>query len=248
MNQNNYAVLSDSPATLVVGDFAIADHILTFKGVPPVDTRRGQSFVIQAAVAETPGVWTSTPTAAASKNYRLSVRQWRPDLGQNVVRELSYTSKADGTDTATTICDKLRSALLAFADLKITGSGTATFIATAQTGFPMFTVTSIGDGVIAVVNGTAGVSAINTYAALTTKGIAGVVSGKSYTSVDCVYTEIGTSENVAGNVSLGQSKWTAYIQNDVTNFAAINTRINEHSDGYGAGVTTANPEVFALGA
>lgn len=246
MNIDINAVLSDSPATLVVADFAVANRTLTFKNLPQMDTRQVERFVVTTAVAETLNVRTATPTAAVSKNFRLVVSQWRADLGQTIVRELAYTSKADGSDTATTICDKLRSALLAYPELKVAGTGTATLIVTALTGFPIFNMVTIGDGVISIANTTAGVAPVNTYQALTYKGVAGVLSGKSYTSVECIYRTTGTSDNIAGNVSVGRNRWVAYIQNDVTNYAAIATRITEHANGYGAGVTTANPATIAL--
>lgn len=237
-------------ASLAVGDFAVANGKLSCSGVPTVKLTDIENYVIRVAVAETLGIWTTTPTAAASKNFNLLVEQFRPDLGFTVQRVLTYASKADGTDTATTICNAWRTALLAFPELKMAGTGTTTLILTATAGYAGFRVTSVGDGTAAAVNGTPAVPARNTFQALTDKGITGQVAGGSYTSVECIYRTTGTSENIGGTTSMGRNRWTIFINQAATNYAAILVRLVEHANGVIAGQSaggTANPENPAIG-
>lgn len=231
-------------------DAPVAGHILSITNAPQIDTRTIEKFSITAAVAEVLQVTTVTPTAANSSDFSLVITQMVNGVMQSVT--LVANTPASG-GTATTICNDWRSQLSANGSrIKITGSGTATFILTAQAGSPIFKVTVIStssaSGTISQSTGTAGVAAVGTYTVLTNQGITTIpalVSGQSYTQVVIQFRQPSINDP-AGNVSSSRDTHTVLINEAATNFAALNTRLGEIKLGYGAGVTTADPTFIAL--
>ncbi len=140
--RNTWSILSTIQAS--AADLSVANHQLSITGCPTVDTRTMQNWGdgLNSSLTEVAQITTVTVTAANSTIYNLYVSQWVPSLGKMVYGYLTYESAVSG-DTATTICNALRTSLSAQTQLKITGSGTSTLILTGQTGEPLFTITNI---------------------------------------------------------------------------------------------------------
>jgi hypothetical protein len=102
-------------------------------------------------------VTTVTPTSANSTLYVLRIAFGDGSQGgvSNGVWEIACVSS--GSATATLIVTALKAAIAADAALTalITATGTATLVLTGVTAGQAFTVTSLGDGVLAPVTGTA---------------------------------------------------------------------------------------------
>lgn len=154
--------------------------LLNVAGQTVIDARSVTNVAITTSAAETAGVITITPTAAA-QTYTFTINAFSKSTGLPKTMLISYTATA--SDTATTISNAFRAQLAADTDMSVTGSGTATFIVTSTTGYPKFTVggslatcdsyssagaTTIFTNVSAN-NTTAGVTAIGTGSLLQTK-------------------------------------------------------------------------------
>jgi hypothetical protein len=136
------SVLSTLAAS--AGDISVSGHKVSITGCPTMDYRTIQSegTGFDASLLEQLQVSTVTPTGAANTTYSLYLTQYVRATGQWVNGYLTHTTDST-TFTATAICNAWRAQLAAQAGFKITGSGTATLILTAQAGSPIFTVTSI---------------------------------------------------------------------------------------------------------
>jgi len=235
----------------VAADAVVNNHILTVTNGVPMDMRKIESAQLLAAVAETRGVVTVTPTNAASSDFSLVVKQLVNGVQKQV--QLSVITAASGS-SATTICNEWRSQLSAQGSLlQVVGSGTSTFIITANAGYPIISVSQISltatAGTVAIVNTTAGVQARGTYAALVAAGVpttTPIVSGQSYTQF-VVTGAVGGVNEVAGAIQQTSTTNVILINEGATNFAALNTRLGEIINGFPAGGSTyPNPEIVAL--
>lgn len=236
----SYSILETLQAS--AADISLANHVLAITGCPSFDYRTTSATAWTAPVAETLQVTTTTPTAANSTYYELTVTQLVN--GTLVQQILFHTTPASG-GTATTICDAFRAQLVTYTGLRITGSGTTTFIMTAQTGSPIFTAVSTGNGTLAVVTGTAGVAAKGTYAALVAAGVSDAVSGHTYYQTTFTY-KADAAGTVNGNIETSVNQHTLYVYASATNFAAFSTRMSEVLAAYVAGGTDADPEAIAI--
>lgn len=257
MTNNQYASLGTAGTVTAAGaDVAVSNHFLicgaaalaTLPNSPQIDVRQIEAASLTAGNAETAGVITVTPTNAASTEFSLQVTQLVNGVPKVTI--LSTTTAASGS-SATTICDAWRSQLAANTGIKITGSGTTTFIMTAQTGYPIIKAQQVTlsstPGTIAVVATTPGVQAKGTYAALVAQGVNPdiLVSGQTYSQFRIQYRQPSVND-AAGDVSSARNIFTLLINGAATNYAALATRIGEIINGYGAGGTTADPEFLAL--
>jgi len=245
--------------TALGADITVAAHILTvgaaalapLPAVSKYDVRQIESASLIAAVAETASVWTITPTAAASLEYSIQITQ----VFNGTARVFVATaySLASGS-TPTTICDSLRAVINAQTAFKVTATGTTTLVITSQTGYPLVKVSQVSlsstPGTFAsITNTTPGVQAKGTYAALVASGVSAdiLVAGQSYSNFRIVFRNHSVND-ATGNVSIQRVTSNVYINAAATNYAALATRIGEIINGYGAGVTTADPEFLDIGA
>jgi hypothetical protein len=109
-----------------------------------------KTATITAAVAETRGVITVTPTSANSTIFTIYVNGY--DTATKVAKTITLSTLSPASSTATLICDAWRAQLAEVAGFSVAGSGTATLVLTAAAGLPYFTVS--GDA--ATVNSIAG--------------------------------------------------------------------------------------------
>lgn len=136
MINNQFCFLETIAAT--AGDISMANHNLSITGCPTIDFRKVSiSTGFKESLVETPTIYIVTPTAANSTEFTIVLEQYVPSLGINVTRPLTYVTASSG-DTATTICNAWRTQLLAYDDIQVTGTGTATLILTGSTGSPIF--------------------------------------------------------------------------------------------------------------
>lgn len=254
----NFSLGSAGTVTAAAADITVANHILTLgaaalaplPGRQTIDVRDIEKAALVAAVAETAAVWTITPTPAASQEFSILITQVINGTPKQMVA--TAYSLASGS-TATTICNDLRAQINANTTMKITASGTTTLVLTAQSTYPIIasvTQVSLGStpGVFAsITNTTPGVAAKGTYAALIAQGVdpSIIVAGQSYSNFRLQYRAASVNDP-GGNVSQMRIGLNFYINAGATNYAALATRIGEIIDGFGAGVTTADPEFLAL--
>lgn len=242
MLNTNYSILETLQAA--AADISLANHILAITGCPRFDYRTTSSTAWTAPVAETLQITTTTPTAANSTYYEITVTQLVD--GTYVQQRLFHTTPSSG-GTATTICNALRAQLTTYTNLAITGSGTTTFIMTAQAGSPIFTAVSTGNGTLAVVTGTPGVAAKGTYAALVAQGVTDAVAGHTYNQITFTYKN-ESDGTVNGNISTSVNQHVLYVYASATNFSDFNTRMLEVVASFPAGGSTySDPEAIALG-
>lgn len=130
-----------------ISDCTLNQGTLQTKGAPAIKMADIFQAELLDPLAEGLQVVTLTPVAAASSTYQFTITQQNNSTGQLVQIPFSYVSLASG-DTATTIGNAFRTLIGLQPSLKITASGTATLILTAQTGSPNFSVsiTSVGGG------------------------------------------------------------------------------------------------------
>lgn len=231
-------------------DVVVNNHILTVTNAVPMDVRKISSATLLAAVAETAGVVTVTPTASASADFSLVIKQIINGVQKSV--QLSVVTAASGA-TETTICNEWRSQLSAQgAQLQVVGSGTTTFIITANAGYPIVSASQISltatAGVLAIVQTTAGVQARGTYASLVAAGVpvaTPIVSGQSYTQF-IVTGQVEGANEVAGMVMSTRTTNVLFINEAATNFAALNARLVQVIAGVPAAGTVADPEFLGL--
>lgn len=130
MLRNTYSVLSTIAAA--AADITQSSGYLSITGCPPMKysgiRSTGNGYLKQ--VTEYVASITVTPTAVASSTYTLVITQFNATIGRNVTEQVSCTTASSG-DTATIICNAWRAQLALFPDLKVAGTGTATFIITA---------------------------------------------------------------------------------------------------------------------
>jgi len=254
----NFSLGSAGTVTAAHADITVNNHILTIgattlaplPGRQQIDVRMIEKAALVTAVAETSAVWTITPTAAASQEFSILITQ----IINGTARQMVATaySLASGS-TATTICNDLRAQINANTTMKITATGTTTLILTAQSTYPIIasvSQVSLGStpGVFAsITNTTPGVAARGTYAQLIAQGVDStiIVAGQSYTNFRLLYRAASVNDP-AGNVSQMRIGLNLYINAGATNYAALATRLGEIIDGFGAAVTTADPEFLAL--
>ncbi len=254
----NFSLGSAGTVTAAHADITVNNHILTIgattlaplPGRQQIDVRMIEKAALVTAVAETSAVWTITPTAAASQEFSILITQ----IINGTARQMVATaySLASGS-TATTICNDLRAQINANTTMKITATGTTTLILTAQSTYPIIasvSQVSLGStpGVFAsITNTTPGVAARGTYAQLIAQGVDStiIVAGQSYTNFRLLYRAASVNDP-AGNVSQMRIGLNLYINAGATNYAALATRLGEIIDGFGASVTTADPEFLAL--
>jgi len=254
----NFSLGSAGTVTAAAADITVANHILTLgattlaplPGRQQIDVRTIEKASLTAAVAETVAVWTITPTAAASQEFSILITQIINGTPKQMIA--TAYSLASGS-TATTICNDLRAQINGNTTMKLTATGTTTLIITAQATYPIIasvSQVSLGStpGVFAsITNGTPGVAAKGTYAALIAQGVdpAIIVAGQSYSNFRLLYRS-ASSNDPGGNVSQMRIGLNLYINAGAANYAALATRIGEIINGFGAGVTTADPEFLDL--
>lgn len=249
---NTLSVLPVPPSTTVQ---ALAADVVTAAGTISITTMQPFNFVgapsmnIVASVAETLQQTTITFTAANSSTYTINVKQYDLDNNKWINATFSYTSLASG-DTATTIGNAFRAELALNTNVKITGSGTTTFIMTAQTRYPIFTVqvTSAGGGT-SPVTGTPGVRSIGLAADVTlayTKAGLTAPTGlaAAYTTYVFKYTQADTP-GLGNEVRASQNVHTLFVSTSATNYAALAARLVELKAAYVAGGTTSDPLLLA---
>lgn len=190
---------------------------------------------ITPSVAQTLQVTTLTPVAAANSVYQIMVQQYNFSTGRTYTAMYTYTTAASG-DTATTICDAFRSQINNDQNIKIAATGAATLVLTAETGFPVFTVTilQVGGG-LTQVTGTPGVVAVGTTAALALQGI--TVSGAAYTTVHLEYSPV-TGQNIKDGVAVA-SVLDLYLNAAEGDLAAVVAAITADLDGTDAAAAVA---------
>jgi hypothetical protein len=203
-----------------------------------------ESAKIQAPVAEVLQVTTLTPTAAANSTYSFYITQWNPTNGNMSSWQYSYTTAASG-DTATTIGNFFRTAINADTTIHIAATGTTTLILTAEAGYPIFYVgiTETGGG-LTQSTGTAGVSAINTYATLTAQGFPGLSAGATYTTIKLNVNQ--RTGYLLKNQETQYTTWDIIIDQAATNRAALVTAFQEELGNLVIGGAVASVENFAL--
>lgn len=192
---------------------------------------------ITSPVAETPGVETLTPIAAANSVYQFIIQQYNLSTGVTYTGTYTYTTAAAG-DTATTICNAFRSQINNDQVLKVTATGAATLILTADAGFPLFTVTilQVGGGLTKATvapDYVPGVAAVGTTAALALQGI--TVTGADYTTCHIEYSPV-SGQNIKDGVAVA-SVIDIYVNDaDDTGFVAA---LTTYLDGSSAADATA---------
>ena len=148
----------------------------------PIKVLNITSAPSQGYVAETLQVTTLTPAAFVAGNvYQFTIGQ----MINGVVNTVNVEYTAAAGDNVTTICDALRSivgVLTAASQIHITATGTTTLILTAETGNPVFVVSTISN--LTAVTGTPGVAAIGKGANLVAQGFQSIsavpVAGTNY--------------------------------------------------------------------
>lgn len=157
----NIRVKTYSTVTALGADAVVSGGYLYLTGFEPILVRGIEPTAVIAPTTEVLQISTGTPTATNGATYQISITYTSK---QSNTEEIWYSTPyvADATATVTEICDNLRAQIVLESNsMPITGSGSTTLILTAQTGYPIFTVTNIStSGVIAFVTGTPGVAAV----------------------------------------------------------------------------------------
>jgi hypothetical protein len=161
----------------------------------------------QGYTAETLQVTTVTPAAFVAGNvYQLTIGQM---IRGGVVNTVNVEYTAAAGDTVTTICDALRSiiaTLTAAGQIQVTGSGTATLVLTAVTGYPVFVASTISN--LTAVTGTPGVAAIGKGADLLAQGFESIsavpVAGTNYDLVIINYSNEVNDLNTIARTQVAQ--------------------------------------------
>lgn len=199
----------------------------------------------QAKVAEVLQVQVLTvATATAGALYSMNVTQYNRNTKQNYFRTYYWT--ASSTDTTTTIAQAFRSQINADVNIFIAATGAAAAITlTAETGYPVF-FASVKDGsslMSLAAPSTAGVYSVNTSTDLTRMGVTGF-TGTNYTSLIATYKKPANETNAVNSDQI--YKIAIYINEDATNFAALNTYLGEQFAAFPAGGSTfPDPEILA---
>jgi len=158
----------------------------------PIKVLNITSAPLQGYTAETLQVTTLTPaTFAAGNVYQFTIGQMIRGGVVNTVN-VEYTAVASDLNV-TAVCNALRSivtTLTAVGQIHVTPSGGATLILTAETGNPVFVVSTISN--LTAVTGTPGVAAVGKGADLVAQGFESIsavpVAGTNYDLVIINYT------------------------------------------------------------
>jgi hypothetical protein len=246
MINNTYSFLGvGGSVQAVAADIVLNNHILSITGCPSMDYRkinRTPGFV--ASVAEVLQVTEYTPVANNETTYSLVITQYVQSIGRLVQRTLTYVTPSAGA-TATSICDAFRAQLLTLTDLKLTGSGAATLILTAQTGAAVFTAQNIEPISSTISTTTPGVVSIGTYADLVADGIVGGAAGQVYSQITIDWTSVGGETNGMPNYS--NQRHTLYVNQAAINFAAFSTRLGEVVNALQVGGAAVDANTLAIG-
>lgn len=244
---NSYSVLGNLVALSATqsNNISVADHMLIINTAPQMDFRKINSTNggYLAAVAETRGVLTITPTAANSAFFGFRLEQDIPSQG-TVTMIVGYTSLASG-DTATTICNAFRRAIIANPQFNhLVTSGTATCILTAAAGYPAIRATALAANTAVVVT-TAYVLTRGTYNDLIRAGVAAadIASGATYSQIAFTFVD-----SFAGDWQLSATvrTHTLYVQVGATNKAAFDTLMASTLNAFVPAGTTADPEALSV--
>jgi len=256
----NFSLGSAGTVTAAAADVTVANHILTLGAVAAlaplpgrqqIDVRSIEKAALVTAVAETRAIWTITPTFAQSQEFSIIITQIINGTARQMVAT-AYTAASGGNITS--LCDALRSAINNNTTMQIVASGTTTLVLTANAGYPLIpSVSQVSlsstPGVFAsFTNGTPGVAAKGTYAALIAQGVSAdiIVAGQSYTNFRLQY-RASSVNDPGGNVSEQRNTLNFYINAGATNYAALATRLGEIINAFASGGSVADPEFLALG-
>ncbi len=129
MLRTSTSVLSTIQAS--AADIVQSQGYLSITGVPRMKYSQiaNAGFGYTVKLAEVLGSITVTPTVSVGIPSTLVITQYVGALGRNVTEVVSYTPVTG--DTATIVCNAWRAQLALYNDLRITSSGTATFIVAA---------------------------------------------------------------------------------------------------------------------
>lgn len=214
-----------------------------------------------AITTEIPGVVTYTPTSAAnSTTYGFQVVQLFPNATgaqqKRVVLDLYVTTPDTGAVTAASICEQFRAKyfdsnleFLGSLDVTETGGAGSPLVLEANAGAPVVFASWINYGGGAstdVVNTTPGVDTQGTSADMQAVGVdSDLITGTAYT----LYSFRGNPPTGQNNsMRVNQLEWVyVWINQSITNYAAIITRMDEMVAGFPAGGSTyPDPEIVAL--
>jgi len=193
----------------------------------PIKVLNITSAPLQGYVAETLQVTTLTPAAFVAGNvYQLTIGQM---IRGGVVNTVNVEYTAAAGDTVTTICDALRSivtTLTAAGQIHVTPSGGATLILTAETGNPVFVVSTISN--LTAVATTPGVAAIGKGADLVAQGFQSIsevpVAGTNYDLVIINYSNEVNDLNTIARTQVAQL--FLYFNEAGASVAAFRTALN----------------------
>jgi hypothetical protein len=209
-----------------------------------------------AISSETAGVVTVTPTSPTnSTTYSFSFTQQFPNAQGSaplsITKVISVTTPATGTITATTINDQFRNEYFALqSTFQVVATGTTTLILTANAGYPVIygswynAGTSPGTG--GVVNTISGIYKRGLAANLLALGVdSTLVTGAAYT----LYALQNNEHTGYNNTAYVQQPERVYIwlNEAMTNYAALITRLDEWASSFASGGTTVDPEEIAIG-
>lgn len=206
----------------------------------------------QVKVAEVSQVTTLTPVGTtASIAYGIVIRQW---LGTAIGFKsfpIPITTPATGTISATTISAQFIAAVNANTVIKVTASGSATVVLTADAGYPFFYVTIVRTGLgLTQAATTAGVAARGLAANVTGAGGVLNTAGVAFTGTAYTQWQLKYFQDLSEGNTLGQRQLqlvNIWLNEGATNYAALQAYVLELSKGLPAGGTTyADPEILAL--
>lgn len=182
------------------------------------DVSRGSVVKETSITSETAGVVTYTPPATPvnSTTYSIQFRVANPGAtgaqDDPLVFNVSVTTPATGTLTATTLADQFRTVLATSPySTYVTGSGTATLIITGNSGYPIVIGSSTSP--ITSVQTTIGVAKRGTPTAMAALGV-----GTTY----------GNTVYLNGTQSLAGTKYTLYTSLEHRNIGeSVTDRVNQ---------------------
>ena len=189
----------------------------------------------KSAVTSAGAAITLTPASpSAGVEYRVVVRQFVAD--EEKVISVGYTAVAG--DTATTVCDNLRtliSTYVSVGSLDVTPSGTTTCIITSTATNPVISVGGLVNlSASAAIAGTAGV---NEGATLLSEGVVDSfdgdlpLAGSEYTSYELSLKLPKGNGGFNGQTSDQEIKLNLYLDEGAANFAALEGDIDALLDG-----------------
>ena len=186
-----------------------------------------ESFVVTTGVAETSQTNTITYTPANSTLYELNITQdVNAPSGNNASYTASYTSDASATDLeiATNLVNRInaQSGLTGIQVVATDAGGANTITLTAAAGYPFFTATGITN--TTVVAGATGVAAVGIGADLITAGVAGAVSGTTYTVYEFSYYTQSAAQ-MGSELNAGLNELTLYVSQDDADFNDFNAQL-----------------------